>query len=112
MSYSSAYRWGRDGIEAGQRRKWERLSERLGDPVTLLEIGCGWGALAGHFAAHGSKVNAISLSDEQLAWAREHHPEVEFVKRDYRDTVGQFDGVVSVEMVEALGRGYWPAFLD
>jgi cyclopropane-fatty-acyl-phospholipid synthase len=70
MSYSSAYRFAGDGLEAAQRRKWERLAERLGDPETLLEIGCGWGALAGHFAARGSKVAAICLSDEQLAWAR------------------------------------------
>ena len=112
MSYSSAYRWGRDGLEAGQRRKWEKLAERLGNPDTLLEIGCGWGALAGYFAGQGSKVTAISLSDEQLAWARQHQPEVEFLKRDYRDTHGQFDGVVSVEMVEALGRTYWPTFFD
>jgi cyclopropane-fatty-acyl-phospholipid synthase len=116
MSYSSGYRMADDGLEAAQRRKWERLSERLGTPATLLEIGCGWGALANHFAAQGSRVTAISLSDEQLAWAREHHPQVEFVKRDYRDvgndSGGQFDGVVSVEMVEALGREYWPAFMD
>jgi cyclopropane-fatty-acyl-phospholipid synthase len=112
MSYSSAWRWGADGLEAGQRRKWQRLSERLGEPGTLLEIGCGWGALAGHFASGGSKVTAISLSDEQLAWARAHHPQVEFLKCDYRDTAGQFDAVVSVEMVEALGRAYWPAFFD
>jgi cyclopropane-fatty-acyl-phospholipid synthase len=112
LSYSSAYRWGRDGLEAAQRRKWQRLAERLGKPGTLLEIGCGWGALASHFADAGSKVTAISLSDQQLAWAREHHPGVEFLKRDYRDTFGQFDGVVSVEMVEALGREYWPTFFD
>ena len=112
MSYSSAWRWGADGLEAGQRRKWERLSERLGEPETLLEIGCGWGALASHFAARGSQVTAISLSDEQLAWARDHHPRVRFLKQDYRDTAGQFDAVVSVEMVEALGRGYWPDFFD
>jgi len=82
----------------------------------VLEIGCGWGALAGHFAAGGSRVTAISLSDQQLAWARAHHPGVEFRKQDYRDTGrelgGQFDAIVSVEMVEALGRGYWPAFMD
>jgi cyclopropane-fatty-acyl-phospholipid synthase len=116
MSYSSAYRWGADGIEAGQRRKWERLAERLGQdgqgPGTLLEIGCGWGALASHFAGRGSRVTAISLSAEQLSWAREHHPRVEFRKQDYRDTSGQYDAVVSVEMVEALGREYWPAFFD
>jgi cyclopropane-fatty-acyl-phospholipid synthase len=112
MSYSSGYRWGGDGLEASQRRKWQRLAGRLGEPETLLEIGCGWGALAGYFAGRGSKVTAISLSDEQLAWAREHHAGPDFRKQDYRDTSGQFDGVVSVEMVEALGREYWPAFFD
>jgi cyclopropane-fatty-acyl-phospholipid synthase len=116
MSYSSAYRWGKDGLGPAQARKWDRLAERLGQngrgPETLLEIGCGWGALAGHFAAGGSKVTAISLSGEQLAWARRHHPGVDFLKQDYRDTQGQFDGIVSVEMVEALGREYWPAFMD
>ena len=112
MSYSSGYRVGTDGLEAAQRRKWERLAERLGQPETLLEIGCGWGALASHFAARGSKVTAISLSDEQLAWARRNPPGVEFRKQDYRDTDGQFDAIVSVEMVEALGREYWPDFFD
>ncbi len=112
MSYSSGYCVGTDGLEAAQRRKLERLAERLGQPETLLEIGCGWGALASHFAERGSKVTAISLSDEQLAWARRNHPGVEFRKQDYRDAAGQFDAIVSVEMVEALGREYWPDFLD
>lgn len=116
MSYSSAYRWGDDGLEAAQRRKWDRLVERLGTPGTLLEIGCGWGALAQHFASGGSKVTAISLSDEQLEWARARHRGVDFRKQDYRDVgrdgEGPFDAIVSVEMVEALGREYWPAFFD
>ncbi len=112
MSYSSAYRWAGDGIEAAQRRKWQRLAERLGRPETLLEIGCGWGALAAHFAALGSQVTAISLSDEQLEWARARHPGIDFRKQDYRDVSGQFDAIVSIEMVEALGREYWPAYMD
>ena len=112
MSYSSAYRVAADPLDAAQKRKWQRLADRLGTPETLLEIGCGWGALAGYFADHGSRVTAISLSDEQLAWARSHHPQVSFLKQDYRDTSGQFDGIVSVEMVEALGREYWPKFMD
>jgi len=112
MSYSSAYRWADDGIEAAQKRKWQKLAERLGEPETLLEIGCGWGALSAYFASRGSKVTGISLSDEQLAWAREHHPGIDFRKQDYRDVAGQFDGIVSVEMVEAVGREYWPTFMD
>ena len=112
MTYSSAYRFGADGLSTAQYRKWERLAERLGTPQKLLEIGCGWGSLAAYLAEQGSQTTAISLSDRQLDWAREHFPAVTFVKQDYRDTSGQFDAIVSVEMVEALGREYWPAFLD
>lgn len=116
MSYSSAYGLAERELMVGQHHKWQRLSERLGNPATLLEIGCGWGALAGHFARQGAKVTAISLSDEQLAWARDHHPGIDFRNQDYRDVgcdiSGQFDAVVSVEMVEALGREYWPNFMD
>lgn len=110
MSYSSAYRVDDDSLEAAQTRKWERLAQRLGNPETLLEIGCGWGALSNYFASRGSEVTAISLSDEQLEWARLHHPGIDFRKQDYRDVSGQFDGIVSVEMVEAVGREYWPDF--
>lgn len=112
MSYSSAYALAGDVLEVGQQRKWERLAARLGTPESLLEIGCGWGTLSGYFAQRGARVDAISLSEEQLAWAREHHPAVQFLKQDYRDTSGQFEAIVSVEMVEALGREYWPTFMD
>jgi cyclopropane-fatty-acyl-phospholipid synthase len=112
MSYSSGYRFDADGLEAAQEHKWQRLAERLGNPASVLEIGCGWGALSGDLAARGAAVTAISLSDEQLDWARSRHPGVEFRKQDYRDVRGQFQGIVSVEMVEALGRRYWPDFMD
>lgn len=112
MTYSSALGLGDDGMVAAQQRKWEALAKRLGDPTSVLEIGCGWGALAAHLAKSVPHVEAISISDEQLAYARQHWPDVSFHKQDYRDVAGQFDGVVSVEMVEALGREYWPTFLD
>ena len=115
MSYSSGYGFRSDveELEVGQVRKWERLAYRLGRPRTLLEIGCGWGSLAAYFAKRGSDVTALSISGEQLDYARRAFgEEVEFRHQDYRDATGQFDAVVSVEMVEALGREYWPAFLD
>ncbi len=113
MSYSSAIFADGDDLLAAQQRKWDDLAARLGDPATLLEIGCGWGALANYFASRGAKVSAISLSDEQLAWARERHdPQIDFRKQDYRDTDEQFDAIVSVEMVEAVGREYWPSYFD
>ncbi|MGV3554036.1 MAG: class I SAM-dependent methyltransferase [Croceibacterium sp.] len=112
MSYSSAYRFGGDGLEAAQRRKWARLAERIGEPASVLEIGCGWGALSNHLAERGAAVTGISLSDEQLAWCRERYPAAQFRKQDYRDCAGQYEAIVSVEMVEALGREYWPDFMD
>lgn len=113
MSYSSAI-WGEgDDLEAAQRRKWARLAERVGAPETLLEIGCGWGGLSDFFAQAGAQVTGISLSEEQLAWARERHdPGIGFRKQDYRDVEERFDAIVSVEMVEAVGREYWPSYFD
>lgn len=113
MSYSSALDVKGNDLEAAQKRKWAALRERLGEAAKVLEIGCGWGALANHLALSGSNVTAISLSDEQLAWARAHHSaDIDFRKQDYRDTAGRYDAIVSVEMVEALGREYWPTFMD
>ncbi len=112
MTYSSALDFGDDGLEAAQRRKWQALSQRIGAAQSVLEIGCGWGSLASHLAGRGHDITAISISDRQLEWARERNAGPRFQKRDYRDMQGQFDAIVSVEMVEALGREYWPAFMD
>lgn len=112
MSYSSALGVADDGLEAAQRRKWAGLAARLDGARRVLEIGCGWGALAGFLSQRGAQVDAISLSDAQLAWARDRHPGPRFLHQDYRDTAGRYDGIVSVEMVEALGRENWPVFMD
>jgi cyclopropane-fatty-acyl-phospholipid synthase len=117
MSYSSGYRFdpakGEAALENAQRRKWERLGDRLGSPGSVLEIGCGWGSLANFFALRSARVTAISLSDQQLGWARFNQSDaIDFRHQDYRDVTGQFDAVVSVEMVEAVGREYWPDFFD
>lgn len=91
-----------------------RVEVQPGD--SLLEIGCGWGMLANAAAMTGVEVDAISLSDEQLAFARDKREagasNPDFRKCDYRDVSGQYDAIVSVEMVEALGREYWPTFMD
>ena len=117
MSYSSALLEDGEGdLEAGQRAKMQAIAERLalGPGARVLEIGCGWGSLA-RMLAEGSSAGilAISLSDEQLAYARAHVGQrVEFRKADYRNVSGRFDAIASVEMVEAVGREYWPAFFD
>ncbi len=113
MTYSSAMAVRDSGsLESAQRRKWARLSERIGPAAKVLEIGCGWGSLAAHLAQEGRRVTAISLSDEQLAFARHTGDGVAFLHQDYRDVKGQYDAIVSVEMIEALGQEYWPTFLD
>ncbi len=113
LSYSSGLALDGDHLEASQRTKWQALSQRIGKADSVLEIGCGWGSLADHLANEGREVTAISLSDEQLSWARAHsHSAIDFRKQDYRDVSGSFDAIVSVEMVEALGQAYWPQFMD
>lgn len=106
-------------LDAAQSAKVGAIVERLDlEPGnSVLEIGCGWGTLAA-FVANNAKVHvdAISLSDEQLAFARERWSlgagSVDFRKQDYRDVAGEYDAVISVEMVEAVGRQFWPDFLD
>lgn len=115
MSYSSArFDTGATDLESAQKRKIESMTSRLNGARSALEIGCGWGSMARHLADRGMAVRAISLSDEQLAWAGEQHgdAEITFAKEDYRDVEGQFDAIVSVEMVEAVGRKYWPDFFE
>lgn len=123
MSYSSALWQGiapDASLAAAQQHKVDSLAARLelhpGSEV--LEIGCGWGYLARRFAeVHGARVTGISLSDEQLEWARMKLTEsglsgIDYRHQDYRDVTGQFDAVASVEMVEAVGREYWPSYFD
>jgi len=120
MTYSSA-RFDaqvRD-LEAGQRAKYKALAEHLElkPDDHVLEIGCGWGGFA-EFAAreYGARVTGITISDEQLVYARARMEKagladrVEIRRQDYRDVEGQFDKVASIEMFEAVGEKYWPAY--
>jgi len=110
-------------LRAGQLRKMTAIANRISPPAggKVLEIGCGWGMQAKIMASlQYVEVDAISLSREQLAWARarreaspqELFGEIAYRHQDYRDVTGQYDAIVSVEMVEALGREYWCEFLD
>ncbi|WP_022955904.1 SAM-dependent methyltransferase [Perlucidibaca piscinae] len=120
MTYSSALfsHPGQDLAEA-QTAKYERLLDRLGVKAGdhILEIGCGWGGFAEHAAStRGVRVTGISLSREQLAWARERvrgtaiESLCEFRFQDYRDVRGQYDAIASIEMIEAVGESYWPSY--
>ncbi len=120
MTYSSAkFDAHVADLEGAQQAKYRALAEHLelkaGEHV--LEIGCGWGGFA-EFAAreYGARVTGITISDEQLRYARERmrraglEDRVEIRSQDYRDVQGQFDKVASIEMFEAVGEKYWPAY--
>ena len=121
MTYSCArFASAKDSLEEAQLRKVNRLLDRLqlGPGQRLLEIGCGWGTLALEAAKRGASVVGLTLSREQKAWAERKIAEaglqdrIEVRLQDYRDTDEQFDAVASVEMVEAVGRRWWGAYLD
>ncbi len=117
MLYSSAlWRDGALNLEQAQRSKLDRICEllRLEGGERVLEIGCGWGALALRLAHHhDAHVTALTLSPSQLtfagALAGEHGVSsmVDLRHEDYRDVQGQFDRIVSIEMFEAVGEAYW-----
>ena len=114
MSYSAAlYRAEDDGsLTAAQDAKYRRILDRLqaspGDSV--LEIGCGWGGFAEMARDRGLQVTGLTLSPAQLEWARRRVPQADLRLQDYRDTRQQFDHLVSIEMFEAVGEQWWPAY--
>ena len=120
MHYSSAWFDGdlsADLVPAQQAKSRRALAQcgvRRGDRV--LEIGCGWGALAELAVREfGALPTGVTLSTEQLAWARGRlaasGPDADLRLQDYRDIDDPpFDAIVSIEMFEAVGRRYWPGF--
>ena len=112
MTYSSGM--GAGTLEEMQRRKLARVLERTGAGPgdTVLEIGCGWGSFAAAAAANGVAVHALTLSTEQCDHVRALGlPAVTVGLTDYRDVTGSYDGVASIEMVEAVGPEYWADYL-
>jgi len=105
-------------LEEAQRRKIDGVLDyaAVGPGTRLLEIGTGWGALAIQAAQRGAQVTSVTISAEQLAFATERVAEagvsdrVDLRLQDYREVDGQFDAIVSVEMVEAVGEEYWPTY--
>jgi cyclopropane-fatty-acyl-phospholipid synthase len=119
MTYSAAlYANADEDLATAQMRKLERVTALLQvEPGTkVLEIGCGWGALVERLIRAGAHVTGLTLSPAQAEYARgrlvgaslaEH---AEIALRDYRDETGAYDRIVSIEMLEAVGVAYWPAY--
>lgn len=122
MTYSAAlFDHADEELETAQLRKYRRLMDQLdlkpGEQV--LEIGCGWGGFAELAARErGVHVTGITLSREQLDYAQQRiqaaglSDRVRFELRDYRDIEGQYDKIVSIEMIEAVGERFWPSYFQ
>ena len=123
MSYSSAMfdtaaDFATQDLESAQYRKIDSVLDMagVGEGTRMLEIGSGWGALAIRAAQRGAEVTTVTLSQEQRELALSRIAAAGFTDRidirlqDYRDVQGQFDAIVSVEMIEAVGEEYWPTY--
>lgn len=122
MTYSSA-RFAHSGqdLSAAQINKYRSLAESidLKPEHHLLEIGSGWGGFAEYAASEiGCRITGITISKEQLAFARERiarkglSDKVDIRYQDYRDIDERFDRIASIEMFEAVGEEYWPAYFE
>ncbi|HXI86160.1 MAG TPA: cyclopropane-fatty-acyl-phospholipid synthase family protein [Parvularculaceae bacterium] len=122
MTYSSAlFPSPSADLAAAQLNKYEALARRIdlkhGEEV--LEIGSGWGGFAEHAAKrYGAKVTGLTISPAQFDYARRRIFEeglaekVDIRLEDYRDVEGRFDKIASIEMFEAVGEKYWPAYFS
>ncbi|WP_372886765.1 class I SAM-dependent methyltransferase [Shimia sp.] len=122
MTYSSAmFTSGQESLEKAQEAKYASLVDQMGAQPGdhVLEIGCGWGGFAEYAAARrGLRVTCLTISQEQLKYARERiekaglSDKVTLKLQDYRDETGHYDGIASIEMFEAVGEKYWPVYFD
>ena len=124
MNYSSAWFDGRleQDLAQAQHAKVRRALRMAGVQAghRVLEIGCGWGALAEKATQEfGAQLTGVTLSNEQLAWAQERlarqglAQQADLRLQDYRDILdAPFDAICSIEMIEAVGREYWPTYFE
>ncbi|MBK8100810.1 MAG: class I SAM-dependent methyltransferase [Planctomycetes bacterium] len=119
MTYSSAFfATAMTSLADAQRAKLERLLAAVdaGEADRLLEIGTGWGSMALAAAGRGCRVTTTTISARQFAAARARvaaagrDDRVVVLQQDYRDLVGTWDKIVSVEMIEAIGARQLPTF--
>lgn len=120
MSYSSAiYASPDQPLEDAQNEKLVSAIDmmNLSGGERVLEIGCGWGAMAERLIEkHDCHVTGVTLSSQQLAYAQNRLMEKQLLQKadlrlqDYRDIDEQFDRIVAIEMLEAVGEKYWPVF--
>ncbi len=122
MAYSSGiFLHEEQSLQDASQQKFKHICDRLQLAPTdhLLEIGTGWGGLAIYAAKHyGCRVSTTTLSKEQFsyakAWVKREglDDQITLQLKDYRDLEGQYDKLVSVEMIEAVGAKYYSQYIS
>ena len=122
MTYSCGIFASEDStLEEASLAKYDRIIDQLKIEAhhQVLEIGCGWGGFAERLAQRtGAKLTATTISEEQFKYAANRiealgeSERISVIKQDYRTLTGQFDRVVSIEMIEAVGHEYLPTYFS
>ena len=122
MTYSSAkFETGQEDLATAQTLKYKSMVDQMGVNAGdhVLEIGCGWGGFAEYAAKErGLRITGLTISKEQhdFAVARMERlglsDKVTIKLQDYRDETGQYDGIASIEMFEAVGEEYWSVYFE
>ena len=122
LAYSSAYfKKPQQSLEEAQGEKFDQLCQKLKLKPSdhLLEIGSGWGGMAIHAVKqYGCRVTTVTISQEQYKYAKQRFAEegltdrITILLKDYRLLEGQYDKIVSIEMIEAVGDKYLPAYFE
>ena len=119
MMYSSALFQGdfSQSLQSAQTAKIQKILAELkcSPNDAILEIGCGWGGFMEASLNQGLKVTGLTLSHEQKKYIEtklSNPARAEVLFMDYRDSMKQYDGIASIEMFEAVGEDYWPAYFD
>ena len=121
MSYSSGIFTNGADLDAAMRTKYERIAARAGIQPgdRVLEIGCGWGAMAEYAAGElGCTVTAVTISKEQRDYVVRRMKDaglddrVEVLLKDFRDIEGEYERVISIEMIESIDEVSWVDLYD
>ena len=111
MAYSSGlYLNDEDDLGQAQTNKLERIMSRVAGAESVLEIGCGWGGVQRLCEAQGIQYKGLTLSTEQAKYCNLNSSHGDIALQDYRHETGQYDAIVSIEMIEAVGEEYLPSY--
>jgi cyclopropane-fatty-acyl-phospholipid synthase len=117
MIYTCAYWKGANTLDEAQEAKLELVCQKIGarPGMRILDLGCGWGGFAAYVAErHGAHVVGMTVSREQVAWAKTHYPDLPIDIRldDYRNAAGTYDAVVSIGLMEHVGPKNYRAYME